>query len=165
MPTAVWQQVRVYLSGSVLVKLVLAPWVRVFWTNFISTLVHRNLSQSSFLFPYLNVVGIKIDGDYGVAVRWTIDATTLEIRGSNPVIGKLYITHIVSTVLKKRPGSGHVYFRHFYTADSKMFNINCADDWIRTANHWNRKQPLYQLSHNHCPFSFPFPISCTAFQW
>ena len=40
------------------------------------------------------MVGIKIDGDYGVAVRWTIDATTLEIRGSNPVIGKLYWTFV-----------------------------------------------------------------------
>ena len=28
---------------------------------------------------------------------------------------------------------------------------NFANDWIRTADLWNRKQPLYQLSHNHCP--------------
>ena len=27
-----------------------------------------------------------------------------------------------------------------------------ANDWIRTADHWYRKQPLYQLSHNHCPW-------------
>ena len=27
-----------------------------------------------------------------------------------------------------------------------------ADDWIRTADLWNRKRPLYQLSrHHHCP--------------
>ena len=26
-----------------------------------------------------------------------------------------------------------------------------ADDWIRSVDLWNRKQPLYQLSHNHCP--------------
>ena len=26
-----------------------------------------------------------------------------------------------------------------------------ADDWIRTADLFRRKQPLYQLSHNHCP--------------
>ena len=25
-----------------------------------------------------------------------------------------------------------------------------ADDWIWTADLWNWKQPLYQLSHNHC---------------
>ena len=31
-----------------------------------------------------------------------------------------------------------------------MFNINFADDWIRTADLWCRKQLLYQLSHNHC---------------
>ena len=30
-----------------------------------------------------------------------------------------------------------------------MFNINFADDWIRTTDLWNRKRPLYQLSHNH----------------
>ena len=26
-----------------------------------------------------------------------------------------------------------------------------ADDGIRTADLWNWKRPLYQLSHNHCP--------------
>ena len=30
-------------------------------------------------------------------------------------------------------------------------SINFADDWIRTADLWYQKQPLYQLSHNHCP--------------
>ena len=30
-------------------------------------------------------------------------------------------------------------------------SINFADDWIRTADLWYRKRPLYQLSHNHCP--------------
>ena len=32
-----------------------------------------------------------------------------------------------------------------------MFNINFANDWIRTADLWSWKQPLYQLSHNHFP--------------
>ena len=32
-----------------------------------------------------------------------------------------------------------------------MFNLNFADDWIQTADLWYWKQPLYQLSHNHCP--------------
>ena len=31
-----------------------------------------------------------------------------------------------------------------------MFNINFADDWIRTADLWYLKRPLYQLSLNHC---------------
>ena len=26
-----------------------------------------------------------------------------------------------------------------------------ADDWIRTADLWCGKRPLYKLSHNHCP--------------
>ena len=36
---------------------------------------------------------------------------------------------------------------------SKMFNMNFADDWIRTVDLWNWKRLLYQLSHNHCPTS------------
>ena len=32
-----------------------------------------------------------------------------------------------------------------------MFNINFVDNWIRTADLWNWKQPLYQLSHNYFP--------------
>ena len=31
-----------------------------------------------------------------------------------------------------------------------MFIINFANDCIRTADLWYQKQPLYQLSHNHC---------------
>ena len=37
-----------------------------------------------------------------------------------------------------------------------MFNVNFADDWIRTMDIWCWKQPLYQLSHNHCPEIFYF---------
>ena len=29
--------------------------------------------------------------------------------------------------------------------------LKFADDWIRTEDLWNRKRPLPQLSHNHCP--------------
>ena len=42
-----------------------------------------------------------------------------------------------------------------------MFNLNFADDWIRTADLWNRKRPLYQLSHNHFPaFRKLNPLKC-----
>ena len=47
-----------------------------------------------------------------------------------------------------------LYFHLLNTFDSKlMFNINFANDWIRTPVllHW--KRPLYQLSHIHCPTS------------
>ena len=37
----------------------------------------------------------------------------------------------------------------FNTAVSK----NIADDWIRTADLWYRKQRLYLLRHNHCPWT------------
>ena len=41
--------------------------------------------------------------------------------------------------------------------DSKVYflpiqfivHTNFADDWIRTADLWCRKQPMYQLHHNH----------------
>ena len=52
------------------------------------------------------------------------------------------------------PGLFFLYFRLFNTVDSKqMFNINFADDWIRTVDLWYWKRPLYQLSHNHCPLA------------
>ena len=40
----------------------------------------------------------------------------------------------------------------FHTVEStQMFNINFADDCIRTLDLWYRKRPLCQLSLNHCP--------------
>ena len=41
-----------------------------------------------------------------------------------------------------------------------MFNKNFADDWIRTADLWCRKRPLFQLSHKHCP-----PIFRITWYW
>ena len=39
------------------------------------------------------------------------------------------------------------YFRLFNTVYNKqIFNTKIANDWIRTADLWYRKQPLYQLS-------------------
>ena len=32
-----------------------------------------------------------------------------------------------------------------------IVHINFSDDWIRTADLWCQKQPLYQLGHNHFP--------------
>ena len=43
------------------------------------------------------------------------------------------------------------YFLLFNTVDNKC-SIIFADDWIRTADLWNLKRPLNQLSHNHCLF-------------
>ena len=45
-----------------------------------------------------------------------------------------------------------------YTVDSKQMFNKFADDWIRTADLWYRKRPLYQLSHHHCPL---LVISCS----
>ena len=33
---------------------------------------------------------------------------------------------------------------------SIQLRVNCQYNWIRTADLWNWKRPLYQLSHNHC---------------
>ena len=41
-----------------------------------------------------------------------------------------------------------IYFRLFNTFDSKQF-LNIT--WIRTADLWYWKRPLYQLSNSHCP--------------
>ena len=39
-----------------------------------------------------------------------------------------------------------------------VFSIQLTVNWIRTADLWCRKRPLYQLSHNHfCPFQQIFP--------
>ena len=35
------------------------------------------------------------------------------------------------------PGLSFFYFRLFCTFDSKMFNINFADDWIRASDLWS----------------------------
>ena len=42
-------------------------------------------------------------------------------------------------------------FSSFQNSWQLIFNIIFADDWIGTADFWNRKRPLYQLSHQHCP--------------
>ena len=36
-----------------------------------------------------------------------------------------------------------------------MLCITFANDWIRIAELWYRKQLLCQLRHNHCPRNFP----------
>ena len=38
----------------------------------------------------------------------------------------------------------------FNRVDSKCSLYNFSDEWIRTAGLWNRKRPLYKLSHNRC---------------
>ena len=48
----------------------------------------------------------------------------------------------------------YIYFRLFNIVDNKqvnkqMFNINFADGWSWTTGLLYRKQPFYQLSHNH----------------
>ena len=49
-----------------------------------------------------------------------------------------------------------IYFCLINTFDIKQVNnclkINLADDWIQTSDLWYWKRPVYQLSHNHCPF-------------
>ena len=39
----------------------------------------------------------------------------------------------------------------FWCSWQYVGNIQFANEWIRTADPWCWKRPLYQLSHNHCP--------------
>ena len=60
-----------------------------------------------------------------------------------------------------------IYFRRYNTVDRKqliVFNINFANDWIRTTDLWSLKQLLYQLSHNHCPNKVDFCFLHAALQ-
>ena len=65
--------------------------------------------------------------------------------------------HIYFFLLKSGPSWPlFIYFCLFDTVDNKQVNkqmsdINFADDWSQTADHWYWKRPLYQLGHNHFP--------------
>ena len=55
-----------------------------------------------------------------------------------------------------------IYFRLFntqLTVNKSSIYKKIANDWIRTADLWYLKQPLYQLSHNHCPNEELFKVS------
>ena len=57
-----------------------------------------------------------------------------------------------------------IYFRRYNTVDRKqliVFNINFANDWIRTTDLWYRTQPLYHLSHNPFPSECSLSLHCT----
>ena len=43
------------------------------------------------------------------------------------------------------------FFFIFVFSIQLIVHINFADDWIRTADLWFWKRPLYQLRHNHFP--------------
>ena len=55
--------------------------------------------------------------------------------------------------LKNRPFLAS--FFHILTLSIQLTEKNiqykCCNDWIRTADLWCRKRPLYQLSYNHYP--------------
>ena len=52
----------------------------------------------------------------GVVVIQLVDRSlpTLEVRGSNPVLGKLFITYISTKINKKRPGMAHFLKKNDY---------------------------------------------------
>ena len=60
--------------------------------------------------------------------------------------------------LKKWAILGIFFFIFVFSIQLTAYNcsINFADDWIRTTDLWYQKQPLYQLSHNHCPYYMLF---------
>ena len=66
---------------------------------------------------------------------------------------KVFLVHFVFFYKKWAiPGLFFFIFCLFNTQLTvNKCSINFSDDWIRTADLWNQKRPLYQLSHNHCP--------------
>ena len=45
----------------------------------------------------------------------------------------------------------------YFVSSIWLLNASCyANDWIWTADLCQRKQPLYQLCYNHCPFQILF---------
>ena len=65
----------------------------------------------------------------------------------------------MSFIFFKKEGHSRPLFIYFVFSiqliiNKQMFNINFANDWSWTADLWYRKQPLYQLSHNHFPIVF-----------
>ena len=50
--------------------------------------------------------------------------------------------HLQSQFVSRWSVSSTLYFMH-----------NIGVDWIQTADLWYRKEPLYQLRHNHCPIN------------
>jgi len=63
--------------------------------------------------------------------------------------------HLEMTQPKKKNGPFPAPFFFIFVFSIQLtvtlFNINFADGWIRAAELWCCKRPLYQLSHNHCP--------------
>ena len=45
-----------------------------------------------------------------------------------------------------------VFLIHSWQQTNVQYKYFFANDWIRTVDLWNWKQPLFQLSHNHCPY-------------
>ena len=73
-----------------------------------------------------------------------------------------FLSFIISQFLSGHSRPLFLYFCLFNTVDSKqMFYKNFDNDWIQTADLWYWKRPLYQLSHNHCPYS----VSLILFQF
>ena len=44
----------------------------------------------------------------------------------------------------------------------ELIQIKFVNDWIRTADLWRWKRPLYQLRRNHCPFSICYTFYLTG---
>ena len=72
----------------------------------------------------------------------------------------LYIKSLQQSRLFILNGRSRSLFSSFQISIQLTLNIQYkfADAWIRPADLWDRKRPLYQLSHNHCPDSLFFKL-------
>ena len=67
---------------------------------------------------------------------------------------KIQTFQLINTkVFLNEPFPASFLFSFFFSIQLKVnkCSINFANDWIRTVDLWYWKQPLNQLSHNHCP--------------
>ena len=72
-------------------------------------------------------------------------------------ISKFELNCSLSCLKRTIPGRAlFLYFRLNNTVDLKQmfYKKLCRWDWVRIADLWCQKRPLYQLSHNHCPTAF-----------
>ena len=94
--------------------------------------------------------------------EWAFMALTDYMQSASKTsIGLQQIRNFSSFFNKKSPIPG-LFFSIFDFSIQLTVNIlyNFADDWIRIVDLWCRKQPLFQMSHNHCPNYLQRSITC-----
>ena len=118
----------------------------------------------------------KLKRDRGLPILTSKRTAVLWLQKNARAINKNTLLFLQSRIfLMSHSRPLFLFFSSFQCSSRLTFNLNVADDWIWTTDLWSWKQPLYQLSHNHCYslnivtmtcFLFKFPsICCFRFRW